>query len=101
MTTNFKTIEPLVILNCFDKSLTVLILTACEGEYGLNCNKVCGLCYGNEQCDYENGACPNGCEDGYKGSKCKTGNKKGLQPCLCKKKKDRHDGCRYNSNRYQ
>lgn len=87
MTTNFKTIEPLVILNCFDKSLTVLILTACEGEYGLNCNKVCGLCYGNEQCDYENGACPNGCEDGYKGSKCKTGNKKVIQSCLCKKKK--------------
>lgn len=77
-----------------------MILTACEGEYGLNCNKVCGVCYGNEQCDYENGACPNGCEDGYKGSKCKTGNTKVIQPCLCKKK-DRHDGCRYNSNRYQ
>lgn len=77
-----------------------MILTACEGEYGLNCNKGCGVCYGNEQCDYENGACPNGCEDGYKGSKCKTGNKKVIQPCLCKKK-DRHDGCRYNSNRYQ
>lgn len=39
MTTNFKTIEPLVILNCFDKSLTVLILTACEGEYGLTAIK--------------------------------------------------------------
>lgn len=64
-----------------------MILTACEGEYGLNCNKVCGVCYGNEQCDYENGACPNGCEDGYKGSKCKTGNTKVIQPCLCKKKK--------------
>lgn len=64
-----------------------MILTACVSEYGLNCNKVCGFCYGNEQCDYENGACQNGCEDGYKGSKCKTGNKKVIQPCLCKKKK--------------
>lgn len=48
MIINFKIIELFVILNCFDKSLIVLILIVCEGEYGLNCNKVCGLCYGNE-----------------------------------------------------
>lgn len=45
---------------------------ACEGEYGVNCSKVCGACYGKEQCDYENGFCPNGCEDGYKGRQCTT-----------------------------
>ena len=35
--------------------------------------KVCGACYEKEQCDYKNGTCPNGCEDGYKGRQCKTG----------------------------
>lgn len=62
-----------------------MILTACEGEYGVNCSKVCGACYGKEQCDYENGACPNGCEDGYKGRQCRTGKNKIIQPCLCGK----------------
>lgn len=35
-----------------------------------------------------------------KGANAKLVKKKVIQPCLCKKK-DRHDGCRYNSNRYQ
>uniref|UniRef100_A0A8W8P2G9 Ig-like domain-containing protein n=1 Tax=Magallana gigas TaxID=29159 RepID=A0A8W8P2G9_MAGGI len=47
-------------------------ISCVHGYTGSICNKVCGACYEKEQCDFKNGTCPSGCEDGYKGRQCKT-----------------------------
>lgn len=41
-----------------------------NGTYGLNCLQPCGHCRDNEPCNYIDGTCPNGCQNGFLGSKC-------------------------------
>lgn len=45
-----------------------------EGKFGQNCKHSCGHCLNNEQCNYINGTCPDGCDLGFQGSNCRQGN---------------------------
>lgn len=55
--------------------LTHLFEVECpSGQYGLDCSERCsGYCTNNEPCDYVNGICPSGCQDGYIGTHCNNG----------------------------
>lgn len=51
---------------------TLFLFTEClSGHYGMKCRERCsGHCLSEETCDYVNGVCSSGCQDGYIGTRC-------------------------------
>lgn len=55
----------------FYLNLNIMFLECISGNYGTACRERCsGYCKNNKTCDYINGVCPDGCEDGYTGELC-------------------------------
>lgn len=51
--------------------LLLLVFVVClNGIFGVECEFICGYCYGNSVCDYVNGSCVSGCLLGWVGIVC-------------------------------
>ena len=49
----------------------VYFLVVCASDYyGLDCNKQCGQCSGDDVCNNVTGYCPHGCKPHWNGTRC-------------------------------
>lgn len=63
----------------------IYLLECYGGKFGQNCSSICGHCLGKKQCNFINGTCFNGCDEGYHGSYCTKGMNKYHGYCIEKK----------------
>ena len=64
-------------LDIFVKFLWSITFSECDdGDYGVDCNEMCGHCLQASDCHHITGECSNICKPGYQGIMCDTGNNK-------------------------
>lgn len=66
-------ISNISVKQCFSNLVNALFVACRFGFHGEDCALKCGHCLESEPCDYVNGSCPRGCQDGFKGDRCSNG----------------------------